>query len=192
MSVRGAAAVLGGLWFGLPLSCAAIETAAAPPGDIVSGTWQHHQARFSYFGFTSLYTCDGLEGHVRQILLHIGARRDTKVYASGCPGPYDTPSHSAWVDADFYALAPAADADGPDTVKGRWTPLELRPRHPDFMGDGDCELIQGLKDLIIQSFSLRGIEYRADCVPNEFWMDTYAVKGRALRALPLKSNVAKG
>ncbi len=184
--------MLGSLWFGLLLSCAANEAAAAPPGDVVSGTWQHHKARFSYFGFTALYTCDGLEGHVRQILLYIGARRDAKVYASGCPGPYDTPSHSAWVDADFYSLAPAADADGPDAVKGRWTPLELRPRRPDFMGDGDCELIQGLKDLINQNFSLRDIEYRADCVPNERWLDTYAIKGRVLRALPLKSSVSKG
>jgi hypothetical protein len=51
------------------------------------------------------------------------------------------------------------------------------------MGDGDCELIQGMKDLIIKNFSLRDIEYRTSCVPHEVSMDAYAVKGQALRAV---------
>ncbi len=189
----GAMAILGVLWCGSPAKCAAAESAApAPAGNIVSGTWQHRKVTFNYFGFTSSYTCDGLADHVRQILVHIGARRDAKVYADGCPGSYDKPSHSAWVDADFYALVPAADADASDTVKARWAPLELKPRRPDFMGEGDCELIRGLKDLITQNFSLRAIDYRTDCYPHELWLDSYAVKGQVLRALPLKPNVAKG
>src|SRR6202048_3069493 len=149
----GAVAVLGGLSFGSPSSGAAEATAATPPVDVVTGAWQHHKVTFSYYGITSLYTCDGLEGHVRQILLHLGARRDVKVYASGCPGPFNAPSRSAWVDAGFYTLRPAADADASDTVKARWTPLEVTARRPYFMGEGDCELIQGMKDLITKNFS---------------------------------------
>jgi hypothetical protein len=190
--VWGAVAVLGGLSCGSPSSRAAEATAANPPAEIVTGAWQHHKVSFSYFGITSLYTCDGLEEHVREILLHLGARRDLKVHASGCPGPFNAPSHSAWVGADFYALAPAADANGPDTIQARWTALEVTPRRPHFMGDGDCELVQGMKDLITKNFSLRDIEYRTDCVPHEVWMDSYAVKGQALRAVPLKSNAMKG
>jgi hypothetical protein len=194
----GALAVLG-------LACATLSGRAADaagakpatdavtaPADVVTGVWQHHKVTFSYYGITSLFTCDGLEDHVRQILLHLGARRDAKVRASGCPGPYNTPSHSAWVDADFYAVAPAADAKGADTVKASWTPLEVTPRRPDYMGDGDCELIQEMKDLIIKNFTLRDVEYRANCVPHEQWMDSFAVKGQVLRAVTLNSNALKG
>ena len=185
----GALAVLGGLSGGVPASNAAT---AAAPGDVVSGSWQHHQVTFSYFGITSLFTCDGLEDHVRQILLHLGARKDVKVRASGCPGPYNSPSRSAWVHTDFYTLAPAAGADASSTVKARWTPVEMTPRRPYFMGDGDCELIQAMKDLITKNFTLRDVEYRANCVPHELWIDSYEVKGEALRALPTNSNALKG
>jgi hypothetical protein len=195
----GVLALLCGLSCGAPSSDAADAAAAAPPADSVTapadsvtGAWQHHKVTFSYYGFTSLFTCDGLEDHVRQILLYLGARRDAKVHARGCPGPYNTPSHSAWVDADFYALAPAADAGGADTVKARWTPLEMTPRRPGFMEDGDCELIQEMKDLIIKNFSLRNVEYRTSCVPHEVSMDAYAVKGQALRAVTPNLSAVKG
>src|SRR3984957_19034763 len=86
MFLWGAAAILGGLTWGAPSGRAATQTTETPPGDVVTGAWQHHKVRFNYVGFTSLYTCDGLEDHVRQILLHIGARKDIDVRATGCPG----------------------------------------------------------------------------------------------------------
>jgi hypothetical protein len=184
MWVLGLMTALGG---GSTLSGAAVEAADTASGDIVNGAWQHHKVTFSYFGFTSLYTCDGLEDEVRQILLHLGARKDAKVSASGCPGPVGVPSRSAWVDADFYTLAPVAAAGGSDTVKAQWTSLEVRPRRPTFLGEGACELIQEMKDLITQNFSLRDVDYRTSCFPNEVTVDGFAVKGQALRALPLKS-----
>jgi hypothetical protein len=162
------------------------ETSVTPPGDVVSGAWQHHKLTFSYFGITTLYTCDGLESHVRQILLHLGARKDAKVSATGCPGAFNTPSHSAFVNVDFYALAPAAEAPGAaaDSIKAHWTPVELTPNRPYFMGDGDCELLQGMKDLITNNFTLRAVEYRTSCTPHSITIDGYAIKGQALRALP--------
>jgi hypothetical protein len=184
MLVLGMMTALGG---GSTLSCAANETADTASANIVDGAWQHHKVTFNYFGFTTLYTCDGLEDEVRQILLHIGARRDAKVTASGCPGPVGVPTHSAWVVADFYTLAPVAAANGSDTVKARWTSLEVSPRRPNFLGEGSCELIQEMKDLIIQNFSLRDVDYRTSCFPHELTLDGFAVKGEALTALPSKS-----
>jgi hypothetical protein len=193
MSVWGAAALLVGLpWLLAPSSHAAVQTADTPPDTIVASAWQHHKVTFNYVGFTALYTCDGLEGQVRQILRHLGARKDLSVTATGCPGPYSTPSHTAWVDVDFYTLAPVAEAGGLDTVKARWTALVLTPRRPNFMGEGDCELIQGMKDVIIKNFSLRDIAYRTDCVPHEVNLDGFAVKGQALRAVPLNLNAVRG
>ena len=166
---------------GLPLGSAAAETAAAPPTEVVTGAWQHHKVTFNYVGFTSLYTCSGLQGQVRQILLHLGARKDLQVSAIGCPGPGDTPSRTAWVHTDFYTLAPAANTAGSDTVRAQWTSLEVSPRRPSFMGDGDCELVDQMKDLITKNFTLRDVEYRTSCVPNQLYLDSYAVRGQALR-----------
>jgi hypothetical protein len=192
MSLWGAVALLGGLWCWSPSTHAAVPTADTPRTDIVTSAWQHHKVMFSYFGFTSLYTCDGLEDQVRRILLHLGARKDVTVRASGCPGPDNTPSHSAWVDADFYTLVPAADASGAGAVNARWTPLEVTPRRPSFMGGGDCELIQEMKDLVTKNFSLRDVEYRTDCVPHEVTLDAFAVKGQALKAVPPNANAVRG
>jgi hypothetical protein len=192
MSLWGAVAALGGLAWGLPANSAAADSSASPLGGIVAGSWQHHQVTFNYFGITSLYTCDGLEEQVRGILLYLGARQGAKVYASGCPGPINAPSRTAWVKADFYTLAPAAAAAGSDTVKASWTAVELTPRRPNFMGDGDCELVQGMKDLILKNFSLRNVEYRTSCVPHEVLLDAYAVKGQALKAVTPNLNAAKG
>lgn len=180
MFVAGALAALC-IW---PVRSPAAEAAAAPPTDVVTGAWQHHQVTFNYTGFTSLYTCSGLEGHVRQILLHLGARKDLKVSAYGCPGWDNVPSRTAWVRTDFYTLAPAPDAAGPDMVRAHWTPLVVTPLRPSFMGDGDCELVDQMKDLVTKNFSLRDVQYRTTCVPNELHLDSYAVKGQALRAVP--------
>ena len=187
MSFWGALAALGG-WIS---SSPAAETAPAAQTEIVTGAWQHHQVTFSYLGFTSLYTCSGLEGQVRQILLHLGARKDLQVTATGCPGTDGTPSYTAFVHANFYTLAPAADSTGSDTVHARWTPLDVTPRRPSFLGDGDCELIQGMKDIITQNFSLRDVKYRTDCVPHEVWPGSYEVQGQALKAVPI-ANPVKG
>jgi hypothetical protein len=175
----------------VPLGSVAAETAAAPPNEVVTGAWQHHKVTFNYTGLTSLYTCSGLEDHVRQILVHLGARKDLHVSAIGCPGRLNTPSRSAWVNTDFYTLAPAPDAVGPDAVRAQWTALEVVPLRPSFMGDGDCELVDQMKDLITHNFSLRDVEYRARCVPNELYMNGYAVRGQALRAVATP-NAVKG
>jgi hypothetical protein len=183
MSLGGTAALLGGLAFGTPSDTA--------PTDVVSGHWQHHKVKFNYTGFTTLYTCDGLESHVRLILLYLGARKDIHVTAAGCPGPYNTPSHTAWVDTDFYALAPAVDAGESDRMQAHWTDLSVTPVRPSFMGNGDCELIQEMKALITENFTLRNLDYRTDCVPHEITLNGFSVTGQALTAVSPSANGVK-
>jgi hypothetical protein len=190
-SLTGMAVLLIGLHCQVQSAGAAVQGNDAAPAE-VDGAWQHHRVSFTYVGFTTLYTCDGLEDHVRQILLYLGARRDVHVTASGCPGPFNAPSHSAFVDAEFYALAPAAGAGASATVKVRWTALEVTSRRPSFMGDGDCELVQEMKDLITGNFSLRNVEYRTQCFPHDVTLDEFSVKGQVLRAVPQVSDAVRG
>jgi hypothetical protein len=181
-------AALAGLSLGTAASAA---TAAEPSGGVVTGAWQHRHVNFSYYGITTLYSCDGLENNIRSLLLHLGARKDAKVSASGCPNGPSVPGHNAIIDIDFYTLSPSSDAT--DTVQAQWMPVLVSPRHPYFMSGGDCELINEMKDLISKNFSLREMNYRTDCVPHEVNIEDFSIKAQALKELPARqSKAAKG
>jgi hypothetical protein len=176
---------------GLGAAACATEQARPADGQVVAGTWEHHQANFTYFGITSLYSCSGLETNIRQLLQHLGARKDVKVNARGCPYGYDTPGHNAIVDLDFYTLSPSGDANATNTVQARWTPVVVSATQPYFMGHGDCELIQEMKDIISNNFSFRDLNYRTDCVPHEVNIDDFGIKAQTLKALPAAASASR-
>jgi hypothetical protein len=175
----------------LALCCCAVglpSLAADPaPGAPVPGTWVFHEDTFFYYGLTSLYSCSSIEDKVKDILVDLGARKDAVVLANGCPHGELAPGRSANVRAKFYTLVPANDAGATgavSAVSAHWTALELSPRHPSFVGDGDCELVRDMKDLLSKNFSLRDLNYRTDCVPYELQLNGFAVTGEVFKALP--------
>ncbi len=178
----------------LALACAssasvgfAADSTGAANG-VVASTWQHHQVTFPFNGLTSKYNCNGLQDTVRQILLHLGARDDLKVSSGGCGPGSSAPGGRAFIDTDFYTLAPAAGSDSSDTVAAHWTAKHLDPQHPYFMDYGSCELIQQMKDLITQNFAIQDLQYRTDCFPHDLNLHGFSVKGMALTAVsPAKS-----
>jgi hypothetical protein len=157
---------------------------AAPPAGADSpdtpALWQHHEIKFTYIGLSTSYSCDGLQQNIRALLLHFGARKDLKVSASGCPSLTDI-SRRAFVDADFYALAPAAHGADSSTLAATWSEFEVSPRHPSFMDSGDCELVEQLKDSLLNTFSLRDVDYRTDCFPYEVNLHSFQIKGWVLK-----------
>jgi hypothetical protein len=165
------------------LSCAAATAAASQDSGEVPAVWQHRHAAFTFTGFTSRYSCDGLEGNIRSLLLYIGARKDAKVEARGCGRGPLTPQRSAFVEADFYTLAPQTDANAADVVRAHWDPIAVIPNRPSFMDSGDCELVEQLKDLIAQNFSLQALTYRTECFPHEASVLGFSVRAVALKAL---------
>jgi hypothetical protein len=173
----GALVVLACIW---GTSSKAADSASTG-GPVVSGVWQHHHVNFSYYGITTLYSCDGLETHIRSLLLHLGARKDAKVSARACPNGPSVPGRNAIIDVDFYTLAPSTDSS--DAVQAQWMPVEVSATHPYFMGPGDCELIDQMKGLIFNNFSLRDPHYRTDCVPHEVNINDFSIKAQALKLL---------
>jgi hypothetical protein len=179
------AIALAGMCAGAITDIAAAAT--APDRQPVAGTWQHHSATFHYFGIVARFSCDGIEDHVRSLLLYFGARADLKVKANGCPHEI-APGRVASLDADFYTLAPAADANAPDSVKAYWAAVVVSPSRPIIMSDGDCELLAQMKDLFANNFTLRDLSYRTDCVPQE--INGFSIKAQALKALPSPTTAA--
>ena len=161
------------------LATATLLVTSAAAQTIEPGVWQHHQATLLYSGLTALYTCDGLEDKVRSLLLYLGARDDLKVHAFGCSS-LDRPSRFASVSADFYSLV-AADAGAAQTVPGQWVTLTLGPRRPDWMDDGECELVDQIKGLLTKSFSMRNLQYRTSCMPHQVTIADYNVRGQILK-----------
>ncbi len=172
----------------LPLACVAEDGSAGQPP--VTGTWVHRHAMFTYFGISSLYSCDGLEDNIRALLVHLGARKeDAKVNARGCPHGSSVPGRNSIIELDFYSLSPSADANSANTVPARWTPVLVSETQPYFMGRGDCELVQELKDILSKNFSFRGLNYRTECVPYQQHVNQFSVKAEAL--MPLAAMAAK-
>ena len=175
--------ILLGIALGSMTAAGGVE-APVKPADIVWGNWQHHKLTINYFGITSAYSCAALEDRVREILLHLGARKDAKVNTAGCPRGQEIPSHTAWIQTDFYTLAPADSASAPGAVRAYWASREINPRHPYYMGGGDCELIEQMQDLISKSFSMRDIHYSTECIPHQIVLDGFDVKAEALVPAP--------
>jgi hypothetical protein len=144
--------------------------------------WQRHQAMIHYFGLTALYSCDGFENKVRQLLLYLGARPDLKVNAIGCNRAFESPGRLADVNADFYTLAPAGEAAA-STVTAQWTSVMLRPMVPMFMGYGDCELVRQVKSVVTRDFSNRDLNYSTACTPHEETVSDYQLRGEFLKPL---------
>jgi hypothetical protein len=158
------------------------DAPGAIPGSVPI-TWQHHHATFSYFGLTVLYSCDGLEEQVRRILLYLGARGDLKVIATGCPDASGGPTRNAWINADFDVPVPLAGSGAPagNPEVAQWLEVTLTPKHPSFMGKGDCELIESMKDLLNNDLNIRGLDYTTSCFPGSLSDDGFNVKGEALK-----------
>jgi hypothetical protein len=158
----------------------AADTGAA----VEQASWHHVKTRINYFGFTSLYTCEGIEGKVRQVLEMFGARKHPKVVATGCERGPGRPSRSAWVDVEFDAPAVAADASGEHTFAARWTPIAIAPNRPFDIGAGDCELFEQMRDVLTKNFASKDMAYDTHCVPHQVSLGAFSIKGQLLKAVP--------
>jgi len=166
-SVRGVAALAGWLLAGAAMA----EPEAAP------GIWQDHQIELTYMGFTSHYSCDGLQSKLEVLLRQLGAREDAKVTAYGCDRGFGTPSRfpratmkfatlqPADAGSDAAAAAPAATPAAP--VAGVWRAVQLSPHRPYTLDDGDCELMEQFRDKVLPLFATRDQQLKLTCVPHQ-------------------------
>ena len=174
MSIRSvmAVATLAG-WL---LAGTALAEPEATPGTGSSaepGVWQEHQVELAYMGFTSHYSCDGLQTKLQLLLRQLGARADAKVSAFGCDRGFGTPSRFPRATMKFATLQPAdagnaaAAATPATTVPGVWRAVQLAPHRPFSLEDGDCELMEQFRDQVLPLFATRDQQLKLTCVPHE-------------------------
>jgi hypothetical protein len=157
------------------------QSAAQPE----QGVWQRHEIRFQYFGFTTTYSCDGLAGKLRVLLIAAGARADAKSTAESCVRGFGAPDKLARVRLTFYALAPVGNgAAASPPVDGLWRPVMVADRSPRDVALGDCELIEQFRDKVLPMFTTRNIDNRMTCVPNQVSGSVINLKFEVFEAPP--------
>src|ERR1700761_6038078 len=80
----------------------------APP----ASHWVERKLDYTYQGFTTKYSCDGLRDNVRGVLLALGARKkDLQIHSNGCSRLNGAPEPFPGVTARFWVLVPVTPDD---------------------------------------------------------------------------------
>lgn len=160
------------------VATAVVAALAAPAGIAaaapVAASWQKHDFSFNYMGFTTHYSCDGLDEKLRLLLRRAGARPDVKI-RSLCTAPMGGPQRITTAELTFYTLRPAgagaAVAAGKQTgtsaVSGAWKTVKFRAGAPWEIGGGDCELVEQFAHDILPMFTTRAVDNQMTCVPHQ-------------------------
>lgn len=200
---------MAGLVLALPAVAPAQETAAAP-APAVSAIWVEKDISFTYMGLTSYYSCDGLRDKVRWVLKQLGARPGFKVTARGCaeltgpermPGvrivaamPFEaTPELLAQQAEDASRRELAARASGKSAEVAEATAqFQARPRRVEFkssmmsdgLQDGDCELMEQLRDRAFGTLGVKVVEDQLHCVPRQVTIGSVRLAVEVLEPVP--------
>jgi hypothetical protein len=158
------------------------QTAPAPPAWAV---WTPKELRFTYMGFTSHYSCDGLRDKMRAILLQLGARPDMKLREMPCAGQLGRPTEFPGVTVNMNVLTPfdPTKANATETpVPAHWKSVVISTDRDPLREAGDCELIEQVKSRVLPLFTTRNVEYRSTCVPNQLQIGGTQLKAEVLIA----------
>lgn len=171
----------------LLLSAAALaqpgaQADGAPPAWAV---WTPKELRFTYMGFTSHYSCDGLRDKMRAILRQLGARPDMKLREMPCAGQLGRPTEFPGVTVNMNVLTPfdPTKAKATETpVPAHWKSVVISTDRDPLREAGDCELIEQVKSRVLPLFTTRNVEYRSTCVPNQLQIGGTQLKAEVLIA----------
>ena len=172
----------------LSLATAARAQAPAAPTDTAPpawGVWTPKELRFTYMGFTSHYSCDGLRDKVRAILLQLGARPDLTVRPVPCSGLSGRPTEFPGVTVNMHVLAPfdASKANANVTpVPAQWKTVQISTDLDPLREAGDCELIEQVKSRVLPLFYARHVDYHSSCIPNQLQIGGTQLKAEVLIA----------
>ena len=164
-------------------AAAAVSTLiAAAPGlataqDDVAAVWVPKHVQFVYQGFTTHYSCDGLQDRIRSMLEKLGAR-DLKVQQFGCVRP-SGPTLFPGVQVNMRVLVPQSSSEAArhegsgSPVEAHWSKVVLMPENASYNEQGDCELIEQFKRTFLPLFATRNVEYSSTCVPHQLTLGTH-------------------
>lgn len=155
-------------------------------GAEVAAAWQRHEIEFTYMGFTTRYSCEGLRDKLRVLLEASGARPGFSVSGGACAtsGPGQV-SQFPRVRLTFESAAmpaPGSRRVGEPTL-ARWKPVSLSRRQPRQLEAGDCELVEQFADRVLPAFTTRGLQVDVHCIPHQLSGSSFLISFEVLEGL---------
>ncbi|MGH8258224.1 MAG: hypothetical protein ACREUG_00880 [Steroidobacteraceae bacterium] len=176
---------------------------AAAAGTPESAQWVKKKINFIYQGFTTHYSCDGLVGNVRHVLLELGARKsDLRIHESGCTRGFGQPEPFPGVVGTFSVLEPTASqaagsgaagagSAGKLPVKAVWQTVHVRVGARGLDEAGQCELIDQVKTKILPLFAARDVKFQQNCFPHQLMIKGSTLSARVLKPVVPRKEVAQ-
>ncbi|MDE2136789.1 MAG: hypothetical protein KGJ68_05085 [Gammaproteobacteria bacterium] len=157
---------------GLPAGAADTGAAAAAP-EAQPAVWAQKQLNFLFQGFTTHYSCDGLEDKIKHVVKELGARGDFQVHSFGCAEPYGRPDPFPSVSIKMSVLQPApAGTAATEVVAAHWQRTDLHLDKDPVWEAGDCELLEQIKQKLLPLFATRNVDFASNCVPHQLELGT--------------------
>lgn len=193
MRIRQVSRIIGGSL----ATAVLVLVAQAPAFGAESAVWVQTKINFIYQGFTTTYSCQGLEDTMRYVLAQLGAREsDMKLRQTGCSRGPNAPSSFPGVNGTFYRLEPASSATGGESqaaaesaqpaqnsgaVPAEWQTVNVSISRSGRDAPGTCELIDLVHKKVLPLFPARNVKFQSTCFPH-----TQLVKGSTLQVDVLK------
>ena len=158
----------------------------------VQATWKIQEIKYSYFGFTTAYSCDAAERKLKSILTALGSHPATEVQASGCP--LDSPSRNFFITITTATPIPVSEVPKPtsneaaraellkrlgvksdfeaEEFPANWKSVDLSRDKKLRLEPGDCELMQGLRDNVLPKLTVKIETDRVSCTPRQVSINT--------------------
>lgn len=166
---------LAALLLGLPAGAADTGAPAAAAPTAQPAVWTQKQLNFLFQGFTTRYSCDGLETKIKHVISELGARGDFEVHSYGCATPSGRPDPFPSVSIRMSVLQPApapAAAAAADIVAAHWQRVDLHLDKDPVWEAGDCELLEQIKQKLLPLFATRDVDFASNCVPHQLNLGT--------------------
>lgn len=167
--------VLAALSFFVMAVVAGGAAGAAQTGSAQPARWVQKKIYFTYLGFTTHYSCEGLRDKVQLVLLQLGARKEgLDVHEAGCVAPQGGPERFPAVAGTFYVLQPMTEQQvgipSGAIVAAHWQTVQVQLSPSALDQAGQCELLEQVKQRIVPLFDARNIRFGTNCTPHQLMM----------------------
>lgn len=143
--------------FGLMVTAATSWADDGVPATGQTAQWVSRDITFTYVGLVTRYSCDGLVGYMRQLLLVLGARKeDLNIHAIGCSADASQEESFPGVTGTFSVLVSSLPGSA-GGVPAEW-------QRVDVTADASyCELLQQVVRKVLPLFTARNAQFSATC-----------------------------
>lgn len=160
---------------------------ALPDPPVVEAVWKPQRIAFVYRGYSTLYSCSGLQDKLEKILMTVGARDDIELRAYSCDDQLSIARFEialvSPVEATPENVAELATYDARDELVARvrgerlasaedlqrfpavWKTVSFARSREMKLAPGDCELVLALRRQILQRMSVQVVTDRVSCSP---------------------------